>query len=222
MSDLIDTFAHRLSNAILIRNIKPAEISKKTGIDKSKLSSYMSGRYEAKQDGVFLLSKALNVNPSWLLGYDVPMEDKIEKNKSALVFVYGTIPAGIPMECIEDIIGTEEISVDMLKGGKQYFGLKIKGNSMYPDYHDGDIIILEKVEDCESGQDCVVMVNGNDGTFKKVIKDEKTKTIKLQPINTQLDANGIPLYEPITYTKEQIEQLPVRVIGKVVELRRKK
>lgn len=143
-------------------------------------------------------------------------------SNSAVVFVYGTIPAGIPIECIEDIIDTEEISADMLKGDKKYFGLKIKGNSMETEYHDGDVIICEKVDDCESGTDCVVMVNGNDGTFKRVIKDEENQTIRLQPLNTSLDANGLPLYEPITFTKEQIKNLPVKIIGKVVELRRKK
>lgn len=133
-------------------------------------------------------------------------------SSSAVVFVYGTIPAGIPMECIEDIIDTEEISADMLKGGKQYFGLKIKGNSMEPDYLDGDTIILEKTDDCESGDECCVMVNGSDGTFKKVIKNENG--IILQPLNSE--------YQPMFYTNEQIKSLPVRIIGKVVELRRKK
>lgn len=133
-------------------------------------------------------------------------------SSSAVVFVYGTIPAGIPMECIEDIIDTEEISADMLKGDKQYFGLKIKGNSMYPDYLDGDTIILEKTDDCESGDECCVMVNGSDGTFKKVIKNENG--IILQPLNSE--------YQPMFYTNEQIKSLPVRIIGKVVELRRKK
>lgn len=131
---------------------------------------------------------------------------------SAVVFVYGSIPAGVPMECIEDIIDTEEIPADMLKGGKQYFGLKVKGNSMEPEYIDGDIIILEKIEDCESGQDCVVMVNGNSGTFKRVFKNENG--IILQPLNSE--------YQPMIYTNEQIESLPVKVIGKAVELRRKK
>lgn len=130
----------------------------------------------------------------------------------ALVLIYGTIPAGIPMECIEDIIDTEEISADMLKGGKQYFGLKIKGDSMETEYHDGDIIICEKVDNCENGDECIVMVNGNDGTFKKVLKNENG--IILQPLN--------PAYQPIVYTNEQIEKLPVKIIGKVVELRRKK
>ena len=138
------------------------------------------------------------------------------------VLIYGTIPAGIPMECIEDILDTEEISEEMLKGGKQYFGLRVKGNSMFPEYLDGDTLILEKVDDCESGEDCVVMVNGYDGTFKKVIKNPETKTIRLQPINTSLGEDGRPLFEPITYTEEQIENLPVRIIGRVVELRRRK
>lgn len=116
------------------------------------------------------------------------------------------------MECIEDIIDTEEISADMLKGGKQYFGLKVKGNSMFPEYLDGDTLILLKQDDCESGDDCVVMVNGNDGTFKRVIKNETG--IILQPLNAE--------YQPMIYTNEQIEKLPVKIIGKVVELRRKK
>ena len=73
----------------------------------------------------------------------------------AVVLVYGTIPAGIPMEMIEDIIDTEEIDADMLKGGKEYFGLKIKGNSMFPEYLDGDTIILEKMDDVENGSDAV-------------------------------------------------------------------
>ncbi len=135
-----------------------------------------------------------------------------EKNNSAIVFVYGTIPAGIPMECIEDIIDTEEISADMLKGGKQYFGLKVKGDSMEPDYLDGDIIIFQKQDDCENGDDCVVMVNGNDGTFKRVFKNENG--IILQPLNNK--------YQPMIYSNEQIENLPLRILGVFEQLRRKK
>ena len=81
------------------------------------------------------------------------LQNNNSSNDSAVVFVYGSIPAGVPMECIEDIIDTEEIPVDMLRGGKQYFGLKVKGNSMEPDYLDGDTLILEKADDCESGDD---------------------------------------------------------------------
>lgn len=74
MNNLVDTFANRLNTAIRIRNIKPIELSEKTGIDKSKISSYRSGRYKAKQDGIFLLANALNVSEAWLMGLNVPME----------------------------------------------------------------------------------------------------------------------------------------------------
>ena len=83
---------------------------------------------------------------------------------------------------------------------------------MMPEYLDGDTIILEKVDDCESGQDCVVMVNGQDGTFKRVFKNETG--IILQPLN--------PTFSPMVYSNEDIEKLPIKIIGKVVELRRKK
>lgn len=159
-----------------------------------------------------LLLKQLNNEQDIYIDENEYKKQFINPSSSAVVFVYGTIPAGIPMECIEDIIDTEEISADMLKGGKQYFGLKIKGNSMFPDYLDGDTIILEKTDDCESGDECCVMVNGSDGTFKKVIKNENG--IILQPLNSE--------YQPMFYTNEQIKSLPVRIIGKVVELRRKK
>lgn len=202
------------------------ELSQKTNISIILLERYEKGIVaKMKQTTISDLADFYNVNPVWLMGYDVPKENIIKKDyssKSAIVFVYGTIPAGVPIECIEDIIDTEEISIDILKDGKQYFGLKIKGDSMYPEYLDGDILILEKVEDCESGDDCVVMVNGNDGTFKRVFKNEEQKTITLQPLNMNLGKDGRPLYEPITFTNEQIENLPVRIIGIVNEIRRKK
>lgn len=74
MEGMIDTFANRLNTAMRIRNMKAAELSEKTGISKSSLSEYINGKYEAKQDGVYLLAKALNVNEAWLMGLDVPME----------------------------------------------------------------------------------------------------------------------------------------------------
>lgn len=221
MSEIVEKFANRLNRALTIRNIKPVELHEKTGISESLISKYLSNNAVARLDKLSIIANALNVNPVWLMGYDVPMEKEFDKNiqgldkridTTATVFIYGTIPAGVPIECIEDIIDTEEIDAEMLKGDKKYFGLKIKGDSMFPEYLDGDTLILEKVEDCESGQDCVVMVNGNDGTFKRVFKNENG--IILQPLNTA--------YQPMIYTNEQIENLPIRIVGKVVELRRKK
>lgn len=214
---LVDTFQNRLKEAMKIRNIKQVDLVEKTGLDKTLINKYLAGISRARQQKLTLLADTLNVNEVWLIGYDVPMDRDLTigttlADRSAVVFVYGSIPAGVPMECIEDIIDTEEISADMLKGAKQYFGLKVKGDSMEPDYLDGDTLILEKVDDCENGDDCVVMVNDDDGTFKRVFKNENG--IILQPLN--------PAYSPLVYTNEQIENLPVKVIGIVEEIRRKK
>lgn len=215
--EIVDTFQNRLKKAMEMKNIKQVDLVEKTGLDKTLINKYLAGITNARQQKLTKLAVALGVNEVWLMGYDVPMQRDLTigtslASKSAVVFVYGSIPAGIPMECIEDIIDTEEIPVDMLKGGKQYFGLKVKGNSMEPEYLDGDTLILEKADDCESGDDCVVMVNGNDGTFKRVIKNKDG--IILQPLNAE--------YIPFVFTNEQIESLPVRVIGIVVEIRRKR
>jgi len=185
------------------------ELAKKLNLSSSaSISQYESGDRIPSDDIKLKMAEIFGCTLDYLLG-----KTEVRHNqKSAVVLIYGTIPAGIPMEMIEDIIDTEEIDADMLKGGKEYFGLKIKGNSMYPDYLDNDTIILEKVDDVESGTDAVVMVNGDDGTFKRVFKNENG--IILQPLN--------PEFQPMVYTNEQIEKLPIRVIGKVVELRRKK
>lgn len=134
------------------------------------------------------------------------------KPKGMRIPVLGSIPAGIPMEMIEDIVDWEDISEEMLKGGKEYFALKVKGTSMWPKYLDGDTIIVLKQNDCESGQDAIVMVNGNDGTLKRVIK--KDTGITLEPINQQE-------YNSVSYSNEDIEKLPIRILGVVKEIRRK-
>ena len=207
-----------LKNVREDKKISLRDVEKLTGIGYSHLSMIENGKRNVTPALLKNLAKIYMVDYIDLYekaGYlDLIESEKLKTAipSSAVVFVYGTIPAGVPMEMIEDIIDTEEIPADMLKGGKQYFGLKIKGDSMYPEYRDGDVIICEKIEDCENGDECVVMVNGYDGTFKKVLKSENG--IILQPLNTT--------YEPMVYTNEQVEKLPVKIIGKVVELRRKK
>ncbi len=126
--------------------------------------------------------------------------------------VLGRIPAGIPLEMIEDIIDYEDISEEMIKGGKEYFALKITGDSMYPEYLNGDIIIVLRQNDCESGQDAIVSVNGDDATFKRVYK--LNGGITLQPLNNQ--------YMPVFYTNEDIINKPVKILGVVKQIRRDK
>ena len=201
------------------KDLSLRQVDYKSDVSFSHLSMIENGSRKPSPLTLKELAKIYNLDYIDLYekaGYlDLAEKERLETKSSpssAVVFVYGTIPAGIPMECIEDIIDTEEIPADMLRGGKQYFGLKIKGDSMEPDYLDGDVIIFQKQDDCESGDDCVVMVNGNSGTFKRVFKNENG--IILQPLNNK--------YQPMIYSNKQIETLPVKILGVFEELRRKK
>ena len=212
MSDLGNKkiFAKNLKYYMELNNKSRVDVCSDLDIPYSTFTDWCNGNIYPRIDKIEMLANYFEIKKSDLV------EDKTIKKEnnsnSAVVFIYGNIPAGIPMECIEDVIDTEEIPADMLKGGKQYFGLKVKGNSMEPEYLDGDTLILEKADNCESGDDAVIMVNGNDGTFKRVFKNENG--IILQPLN--------PSYSPMVYSNEQIEKLPVRIIGIVEEIRRKK
>lgn len=127
--------------------------------------------------------------------------------------VYGTIKAGIPIESQSDIIDYVDIPKDWATGEKKFYGLKISGDSMFPKYNDGDVVIFEQNNDNElyNGKDCAIMINGTESTFKKLLVNEQG--IVLQPYNTS--------YDIMMYSKEQIEQLPIRVVGIAREKRTK-
>lgn len=204
--------SERLSQALSVKNITQTELCKKTGIPKSAMSQYIKGNFEPKQDRIYLIAKALNISEAWLMGYDVPMqrEEKSSKKTAVKVPVLGLVRAGIPMDAVEYIIDYEEIGEDMARQG-EFFGLQIKGDSMEPKISEGDVVIVRKQPDVESGEIAIVLVNGDEATIKKVQKFNGG--INLIPSN--------PAYDVMTYTNEQIEKLPVRVLGKVVELRAK-
>lgn len=141
----------------------------------------------------------------------VNVTDDFEVSETMKIKVYGRVAAGIPMEMIEDIYDEEDIPVDWTRGGKEYFGLVIHGESMLPRMKEGDIIIVRKQPDAESGETVVAAVNGYEATCK-VLRKSPTG-IELLPTN--------PAFDPQYYANEQVRDLPVRILGKVVELRAK-
>lgn len=183
-------------------------------LNRNDLSQYVNGKVEPRQSKLYILGQALKVNEAWLMGYDVPMHQKgiVEPNSSSQIKVpvLGTVRAGLPMEAVENILDYEEISEDMARQG-DYFALQIKGDSMEPRIKEGDVVIVRKQPDVESGEVAIVLVNGDEATIKKVQKFNGG--INLVPSN--------PAYEGKTYSNDDIESLPVSIIGKVVELRAK-
>lgn len=133
-----------------------------------------------------------------------------EKKKGIVIPVLGRVAAGIPIEAIEDIIDTEEITEEMAKTGT-HFGLQIHGDSMEPRMCEGDVVIVRQQDDAESGDIVIATVNGADATCKRLRKYRD---------GIELISNN-PAYKPMFYSNEEIEQKPVRIIGKVVELRGK-
>lgn len=127
------------------------------------------------------------------------------------VDVLGTVPAGIPFEAIEDVVGSEEIQISVAESSCDYFALRVKGDSMAPRIRSGDVVICKKQPSVESGEAAVVMVNGNEATLKRVKKT--SEGITLVPDNPSFDVKY--------YSNEEIESLPIVVLGKVVELRGK-
>lgn len=188
------------------------DVNKKTNISQSYLSLMENGK--RKPSAIILKKLAPIYNLDYLDLYEkAGYVDLVNSEKQcyyARIPVLGSIPAGVPIELVEDIIDYEDISADMLKGGKEYFAVKVKGNSMEPKYLDGDVLIVLKQSSCDHKQDCIVMVNGDDGTFKRVFISDNG--IKLQPLNSE--------YESMFYTNEEVEKLPVKILGVVKEIRR--
>ncbi len=190
------------------RHISQKELSSKFGYAQNTLSNWENGNREPDFDTAQKLADFFGVTVDYLLG----RTDEIRASSGDVlrIPVYGTIPAGIPMEAIEYILDIVEAPADWSRGGKEYFALRVKGDSMSPIYLDGDTIIFMKTPCCDSGKDCCVMVNGSDATFKRVFINERG--ITLQPLN--------PAYEPRFFTNEEAAELPVKILGVVKELRR--
>lgn len=192
-------FNKRLKHAMNLRNIKQVDLVRKTGISKSSISQYVSGEYIPKQDKIFSLAKALDVDPSWLMGKDVPMEGaeyKKGKAKPKITPVVGTIAAGTPILAQQNI--EEYFTIDA--NIKTDFALKVKGDSMINvGIYEGDIVFIRQQPDLENGEIGAVLIN-DEATLKRVYKQNSSITLVAE--NSK--------YPPKTFTNGDI-----RVLGKL-------
>lgn len=195
-------FKDKLAELRKARGLTQQELAKYTGLNRTRISNYELGLREPNFETQELLADFFNVRLDYLMDRD--------NGSNNLIPVLGRVVAGIPIDAIEEIIDYEEIPQAMAKNG-EYFALQIKGNSMEPKFSEGDVVIVRKQEDVDSGDIAIVLVNGNEATVKKLKKFNGG--INLIPTN--------PDYDVITYTTDDVEKLPVRVLGKVVELRAK-
>jgi len=174
----VDTFANRLNEAIRIRGIKKIDLAKKTGIDKASISQWVKGVYEARQEGVYKLSKALEVNEAWLMGYDIPMErlldetqvpDPVQRLITKLPLYELPISAGSG-EWIMEGTQYEIYSFENVPKGAD-LSFKICGTSMEPMYSDGDVVFVKSRIMVENGQVGVFYLNGEG--YMKMLQGNK-------------------------------------------------
>lgn len=211
----MDTIARRLQMALDIRNMKQSDLVETTGIGKSSISTYLSGKYEPKQRNIYKMAKALNINEAWLTGEDVPME-RDEKSKPSNVEdfndhyvapIVGTIPAGYPALAFEDIEGYASIPY---KDAENYFFLRVSGESMInAGIQSGDLVLIRKQSSAEYGQIVAARVNGDEATLKKY--KPQGDTVLLLPEN--------PDFEPILVRAKDFDDGYASIIGVAIEVR---
>ena len=184
------------------------ELATKLGYkNKSTIAKIETGANDIVQSKVIEFANALNTTVSYLMGWDTKVSSP---SHGVVINILGRVAAGIPLEAIEEIVDTEEITDNLARTGK-FFGLRIKGDSMEPDIHDGDTVIVRQQNDAENDEIVIALVNGNDGVCKRLKKYQDS--IALVSLNAK--------YEPMYFNQKEIIDKPVRIIGKVVELRRK-
>ena len=189
-------------------NMTQIELANKLNISNSTLSQYESGARTPSDDMKLKIAALFQVSTDYLLSGTANTVNT--KTKGVQIPVLGEVRAGYPMEAVENIIDYEEIDEEMARRG-EFFALRIKGDSMEPRFVEGDVVIVRKQETADSGDIVVALVNGDSATIKKLKRHQNG--ITLVPSNSA--------YEPMYYSNEEIMELPVNILGKVVELRAK-
>lgn len=196
---------NNLQRARKIKGLTQAQVAKLINVDRSTYTRYESGEIQPDNDKLRKLAAIFESSSDYLLGIN-----QIGDPMGRLIPLLGSVPAGTPIEAIEDVEEYIDMYPRFVKHG-ELFALRVQGDSMEPDIRDGDIAIIEKQEFIENGGIAVIRVNGQDATLKKV---------KLLETGLMLIPSN-PAYDPVFFDVGQIATLPVTIIGKVIEIRRR-
>lgn len=211
MSDLGNKkiMAKNIRHYMAINNVTQTQVCNTLGFKMPTFSDWINAKTYPRIDKIELMANYFGITKADLVE-EHAQEQKHNMRKGVVINVLGRVAAGIPIEAIEDVIDTEEITEELASTG-EFFGLQIHGKSMEPRMKEGDIVIVRKQDDAESGDIVIAMVNGDEATCKKLIKHEQG--ISLVSFNSE--------FEPMYFTPIDIQEKPVKIIGRVVELRAK-
>lgn len=203
-------FSESLNSYIAKSEKTQLEIAKSIGVSPQTFNTWCKGIAIPRMGKVQALADYFNINKSDLIEDKKLNIDTVPIESGYTIPVLGRVAAGYGKEAVEEVIGQIEISPALAAKG-DYFGLLIKGDSMIPTLYDGDTVIVQRVDDAESGDLVIALVNGHDATCKRLQK--YAEGIALIPQN--------PVYEPMRFTESEIDTTPVKILGKVIEMRRK-
>ena len=202
------SIGERIKEARKTAGLTQVELAKKTDLSRSYIGDIEKDRYNPSVSTLQLIAKATNAPLETLLPSTKPQQPA---GRGVRIPVLGRVVAGIPIEAVEEILDYEEITPELAATG-EFFALKIRGHSMEPRMMEGDVVIVRRQDDVDSGDVAIVLVNGDEATVKRVKKQEEGIT---------LIATNTSVYEPHFYSNKEIADLPVRILGRVVELRGK-
>ena len=202
-------FSENLRKYMALYEKNRNDICNDLGFAYTTFTSWETGVNYPRIDKIEMLANYFGIEKSDLIENKSQEQSTSRHAKGVRIPVIGRVAAGIPIEAIEDIDEWEEIPEAMAKNG-EYFALRIKGESMSPKLQPGDIVIVKKQNDVDTGDTAIVLVNGNDATVKQIKKTEAG--IMLVGLNLEV-------YQPHFYSNKEIEELPVKIIGKVIESR---
>lgn len=214
MSDLgnREIIAENIRHYMALHGKSRNDMCQDLGLVYSTFSDWINGKKYPRIDKIEMMARYFGISKSDLVErHDDTKPGNSVSHSAVNIPVLGTIVAGYPMYAQENILDYEEISAQMAKTG-EYFALQIKGQSMEPRIYEGDVVIVRRQDDVDSGDTAIVLINGDEATIKRVKKSKD---------GIMLIANNVAVYEPHFYSNHDVETLPVRIIGKVVELRGK-
>lgn len=193
------------------RGMKQSDLAKQLNVHQNTISGWETGRAEPSFACLQQLARIFGVSVDYILNLDTEsVKHRSEERSSITVPVLSNVAAGTPARAITNGEDYEDVDAAMAARG-DFFALRIHGASMEPRMREGDIVIVRKQEDADTGDTAVVLVGNETATVKKIKKTGDG--IQLIPTN--------PAYDPLYYTAADVARLPVRIIGKVVELRAK-
>ena len=205
-AELAKLIGFNITNRLIAKNKTQQDLADYLGASKSTVSMWVNGKRTPLMATIDQICKY----------FDCTREDLLRDNResyykhSISIPVYARVAAGIPLEAVEDIIDREEIPERWEQAGT-YFGVRVKGDSMAPRIENGDVVIVRKQSDADDGDIVIALVNGNDAVCKRLRK--YADSIALVSNNAA--------YSPMYFTLADTQDIPVRIIGKVVELRGK-